>query len=204
MTDMPNDTLKSLIVAADRRAGPPPKLASNLLDRALARADRRRFPWPVAWAAAAAIVLVVTGYGFVSAWMKAPAPHSTPLVAQPTTDDAEIARLRREIEELRAEADARERVFAQFLREDRQNRREPAVRPVLAEDDPLAVVALALERAARTIVHQADRLAREHQRPDEARRLYQRAIELFPNTSAAREAAKRRDALGPSTGEFRL
>jgi hypothetical protein len=151
--------------------------------RLAARQRRVRF----GFSAAAAIVLAV---GMTSLWLQAPTPSGLGGASRIVQGDVES--IRAEIEALRREADVRLAV-AQRTQEilEQMRRAEALSKPAAPLPDPVADARRELEKAAYTLVSQADRMCRELDLCDSAAIKYQRVVELFPETPWAAVARER-------------
>jgi len=181
--------IKELLQRADRAAGTPPGVADGLAER-VRRAARRRLVVGGACAAAAAIAVFVGIAALVATFAGNDTPENKP-VAQRGMSEQEIARLRVEIEQLRAEADMRMTLIKEMLAAEKRQKRLAAIQRELAKPDPLEQIQLQLEKAACITVYQADRKYNQLDLPESAIRDYRRVIELFPKTHWAEVARNR-------------
>jgi hypothetical protein len=189
---MGDEPLKRLLQEVDAAAGPPPDLPADLALRVRTLALRRqrmRFGLSMA----AAIVLAV---GMASLWSQAP-PAPSGLggpaeIVQTRPEPPDVASIRAEIEQLRREADLRLAV-AQRTQEilEQMRRAEALTKPQQALPDPVVDARRELEKAAYTLVYQADRMCRELDLCESAAIKYQRVVELFPETPWAVVARQR-------------
>jgi len=187
---MSDEPLKRILQEADAAAGPPPELPADLARRVRRLAARRR-QVRFGLGVAAAIVLAV---GMMSLWSQAPTPSrpggDSRSVQRP--EPLDVASIRAEIEALRREADVRLAV-AQRTQEilEQMRRAEAVTKRPQALPDPVADARRQLDKAAYTLVFQADRMCRELDLCDSAAIKYQRVVELFPDTPWAVVARQR-------------
>jgi hypothetical protein len=202
---MAHDPMETLIREADAAAGEAPRVGADLAGRVEAL-GRRRKRTRVAGMSAAGIAFVI-GIGMV--WTAGLGPEVGPgevvVLARggesKAQTDAEVARLREEIEILRAQADAYKALADRLLmeREDRALVARSA-RPISGAGvlDPIQTQ---LDRAAFTMMYQADRMREELNLPGSAAEQYRRVIELFGQTRWAEVARDRLKEMKTSKGD---
>jgi hypothetical protein len=187
---MGDEPLRRILQEADAAAGPPPDLPAGLARRVRRLAVRRRRV-RFGFSAAAAIALSV---GMTALWFQAPTPSGlsggSRIVQRP--EPADVESIRAEIEGLRREADVRLAV-AQRTQEilEQMRRAEALTKHAVPLPDPVADARRELDKAAYTLVSQADRMCRELDLCDSAAIKYQRVVELFPETPWATVARQR-------------
>jgi hypothetical protein len=169
-----NDTqfqnlLKDAAGDGQRQMRSPADLAGRVRRRAATRRQSRRVGCAVA-----AVAIVIVGVR----WAMHPA--SPPL----QSDRPSIAALRQEIESLRAEAADRNAVVELYLEHERQWQHRPP-------PPALAMVRQEQERSAWIVMQQAQRMERELDLPQSARKEYQRVVQLFPDSTMAFAARRR-------------
>ncbi|MFQ5807931.1 MAG: hypothetical protein ACE5I3_15915 [Phycisphaerae bacterium] len=191
---MSDDPLKRILQAADAAAGEPPEMPADLAQRVRILAGRRRrvrFGVSVA----AAIVLAV---GMTSLWSQTPAPSrpggDSQMVRGPQ-EPPDVESIRAEIEQLRREAEMRLAVARRTQEILTQMRRAEEFTKQEVVPDPIARARREVEKAAYTLVYQADRMCRELDLCDSAAVKYQRVVELFPDTRWAAVARQRLDEI---------
>ncbi len=185
---MNEDRIRELLQQADRAAGPGPGVADGLAGRVRLAAGRRRVVRAVC---AAAGVIVFIGGAALVATLAGDRQGVAQGAAEEGISDQEIARLRAEIEELRADVDMRITLIDEMIADRKQRQRLAAMERELARPDPLEEMQLAVEKTACIMVYRADILYNKHGLPESAIRDYRRTIELFPETHWAEVARKR-------------
>jgi septal ring factor EnvC (AmiA/AmiB activator) len=193
---MTDDPLTNLLLQADRSA-PHPSVPDHLADR-VRRLARHRRQKTTRLLSAAALLLIALGiviiFGNSPRTIETAPPQNVgqamPAVA--ITSDTEIAQLRVEIAQLRAEADARTEIIKQLLAYQKQQAKLARLERQLASfDDPLAQIQQQLEDAAFTTLYLADRKYNEMNLKDSALRDYHQIIKLYPQTKWAQTARQR-------------
>jgi hypothetical protein len=141
---------------------------------------------------------VVEGPHVTVAKVAAPAViDATPVTATATVTRprVDVARLWREIEQLRIEGDARSKLIAQARERMAQNRRLAKLKYQLATTpDPLDEINRQIEETACIIVFHADRKLNELDLKESALADYRRVIKRFGQTHWAKVARQRLDA----------
>jgi hypothetical protein len=201
---MNHDALLTLLRDADRSAGGVPDIGAGLADRVRGRRRRERIARTTAVGGVAAALLLAT-----VTWTLWPAGRSStehriadatsPL---PALTAEEISRLRTEVASLRAQAEASTLAVETLRRVNRSRARMSELRTVRRSIDPAIAADCELERAAITIVQQADRMQREHGLTDGAREAYERVVRLFPETQAAAAAREKLVELKRKQGDL--
>jgi tetratricopeptide (TPR) repeat protein len=187
---MKTDFLEELLARTDA-ALPPPSTSGLLTMRVAARIERRR-------RVHLALTALVT-IGIAAAVLHSSQSH--PRVVHPPSHEAafDIAQCRREIAALDAEASTHQKAAEEIAAVQRKcENLENARAKALLAPDPLAHIEEARDRAARILLIDAVRLTAGNGRRAEAIEDYRKAIQLFPGTPAAREAAQRLKADGVS------
>lgn len=191
---MNRDDLESLLQRADRAAGPPPAGPADLADRVRRLARRRHRTRVVVRAAVAAVVVAGLGLAVHSAAVRNE-PSELTTAQQPTPPDPasneEVARLRSEIAQLRQEANALAEQIRGMTAIQEQRQRLDQLEQAVARLESGEEVRGEMERAAFTIVYQADRMYRELGLRDSAVEAYREAVKLFPDTPSAEIARTR-------------
>lgn len=187
---MPADPLEQLLEHADAQLRPPP--ATKLFaERVRARAARRTN------ARIGMAMTLLVAAAMITAYRTRPKAHLTALPTPATTTAIDVAEYRIELARLDALAAAHQRAARQILQaEDGAARRRRLAPALLPGRDPLAPVAEAQDRAARILLLDGDRLEATPGEQPRAQAVYRRAVQLFPDTPAAREAADRLKAAG--------
>ncbi len=198
---MNDDYLKNLLQATDDALGSAAPLGPNVAARVRTRATRRRKAKAALLSGAAAVIALAVVFNLdpqpkasqpTAQTQPAPeTPHvtTTAVVTPPRVD---VARLLREIEQLRIEADARSKMIAQARVRMDQNRRLAKLRYQLATTpDPLEEIDRHIEEAACIIVYYADRKLNELDLKESALADYRRVIERFGQTHWAQVARQR-------------
>ena len=204
---MNDDGLRKLLREADAAAGQPPKVAGDLARRVrVLAARRRRVEFGMS---AAAAILLATGMTFLMSQSTAsrssagrpaivkggPAvAKGSPIVPESADIVAEIARLDREASVRLAVA----RRTEELVREMRE--RDAAKRTQEVYVDPVADARREVEKAAYTLVSQADRMCRDMNLCAAAEVNYRRVLELFPETPWATVARQRLDEIKSKGG----
>lgn len=200
---MNDDRLADLLRETDR-ALPPPTGRPDLAARVRRRAAQHRIVRRTGGALAAAIALALGAtFAFRAASHKA-APPETPMrpdAVQVAIADSqeELAQLRAELDQLRAEADSTLAIIEAVKTQQQQRARAAAI--AQASSDPQEQIRQELDRAAFTIVYQADRMYRELGLKQSAIRDYRQTIELFPGTPAAQVARERLTQIETNQGD---
>lgn len=186
---MRSDPLDDLLTRTDTEL-PPRPAAGNLAERIRARAARRT---KVHFAGALLIMVVASV-------ITLHVTHRPPRVAGPHPPSAvplDVLAWRAELARLDGLA-ALHRRTANEIEEIRRGQaaREQTERRLLSARDPLGHLAEARDRAARILLLEARRLESMPNDRSAAQADYRRAMELFPETAAAHEAADRLRATG--------
>ncbi len=197
---MNRDPVETLLRQADRAAGPPPGSPVDLADRVRRLARRRHRTQTAVRVAAAAALAVGIGWAVSSATLRhGPGDRTValppPPVASPSPEEvdqlrSQFAQLRQEASELAAQIRGMIAIQEQW---ERLARMEQAVAGLESGEE----IRAQMERAAFTIVYQADRMDRELGLRESALRAYREAIRLFPETSSAKVARDRLAEINP-------
>jgi tetratricopeptide (TPR) repeat protein len=179
---MTEDKIKNLLQEADRMAGLPGAVSANLSAIVRRRAHRRHLRISLtAPLAAAAVILIAAGI-----W------NLTIRTTEKTKDQEKIVLLEKQFEQLRVKTDAAINLIQEMLvAEQKQHSLDELEAQLASIPDPLEVIQRQVDKTARILVYQADRLHRELNRTDSAVATYNRVIELFPNTIQAQKARQR-------------
>lgn len=189
---MSDDNLQNLIRTTDEMIGPPKPINPGLAQRVRHRATRQRHT-KVASLSAAAVLALALAINLNPKPAKSPPPARPPRVAAvAATPPVDVARLYREIELLRYEADARAELIAQArARMDRQRRLAHVRYQLATVGDPLDEIDEQIEKAAGIIVHYADRKLNQLDLKESALADYRRVIQRFGQTYWAQVARQR-------------
>lgn len=189
---MPKKPLEKWLRLADEAAGSPPPPAGNLAEgvRRLAAQRRRRAVLGGLGLAAAACVAAVA---LLRTPAEGPRPAPAPVAEVPKTpSDAEVARLRQELAQVRNEADSRLRVARAVMQMERQSQLSAEIqRAAPAWLDPLEPIRREVDKAARTMLCQADRMAGDPARQPAAAEKYREVSQLFPQSLWAEVARQK-------------
>lgn len=201
---MNDDTLMTLLVDADCHVGGPRPIAGGLPDRVRARRHRQRVT-RITGASSAVAMLLIAAVVWTQ-WPGTPARHEMIVAdsdsAASMIDPAEVARLRAEVDALRAQAEASTLAVEIMQRSNRARDKLAQARPAGRTLDPAIRADCEMEQAAITIVRHADRLLAEHGLTAAAAECYERAIRLFPQTTAAAEARTKLSELKRRKGDL--
>jgi uncharacterized protein YoxC len=174
------DRIQNLLQDADRMAGRPRPVSVDLsvLRR---RARQRRFVRFAVPASAAAAVLVVLGlWAYVSNRVTATPEHER------------IASLENQVKALQARTDAALKLVHEVLEDERRQRRLDELQAELASiGDPLEEIREQVDKTAFMLVYQADRMYRELGQKRSAVQIYRRVIDLFAESPSAEVARQR-------------
>jgi hypothetical protein len=188
---MTNDPLGQLLSRADTAAGPVSPPADGIAGHIRAVLRRRQARRRTATGVTLALLLVVATLIPMVRPMVRSRPHRAMDLAdvKPTFESRpkEVARLRRELDALRAQASAGETAVAAMLRAERRVRQSPARALV----DPVQRIHDQRDLAALALVRQADRLYRELDHRQSAATAYEAVVALFPQTPSATVARQR-------------
>jgi hypothetical protein len=186
---MRSDRLEELLQQTDAQL-PARPVAGSLAKRVRERAARRaRTQIAVAIAASIAITMIAMRGAHPRQRITAPS-FPAGVAIDVAKSRAELARLDALATVYRRGAEQIEAVQAD------QATRQGVERQFLLARDPLAHLAEARDRAARIMLLDADRLKQTPGEQPRAQAIYRRAVELFPDTAAAREAADRLKGTG--------
>ena len=179
---MTEDKIKQLLQEADRMAGLPGPVSSNLSAIVRRRAHRRHLRISLtAPLAAAAVILIAAGI-----W------HFTIRTAEQTNDLEKIIALEKQLEQLQTKTDAALNLIQEVFVAEQKNDSLGELEAQLASiADPLVEIQKQVDKTAFILVYQADRLYRELNRTDSAVETYNRVIELFPKNRWAQVARQR-------------
>jgi tetratricopeptide (TPR) repeat protein len=179
---MTEDKIKNLLKDADRIAGPPVPVSAHLSAIVRRRAHRRHMLISIsAPLATAAVILIAAGL-----W------NYTIRANQKNKDQQKIVMLERRLQELQNRTDAALNLIQEVIVAEQKQRSLVELEAQLASiPDPLEEIQKQVDKTARILVYQADRLYRELNRTESAVETYNRVIELFPNNRWAQEARQR-------------
>jgi tetratricopeptide (TPR) repeat protein len=145
------------------------------------RAKRRRFIRSGGPMAAAALLMFGLGIWKI-----------TYKTAPTTPEQEKIASLENQVEQLQARTDAAMRMIQKMLERERRQQRLDELEAQLASiPDPIEEMQKQVDKAAFTLVYQADRLYRELNQTGSAVEAYNRVIRLFPENRWAKVARQR-------------
>ncbi|NQU24118.1 MAG: hypothetical protein HQ567_22780 [Candidatus Nealsonbacteria bacterium] len=186
--------LEQLLREAGRATEPPVDLPADLAGRVRDLHRRRRVRAAAATAVGVAVLLVsVPVYRYfgpdrdrsiVDAHATADddAPHRSPRGDNVDDNAAEIARLQRELLQIRAELHAKESAVRPALDAWRRGNQRAALRRELSKPDPWQLAHVEIEKTAFLLVDHVDRQDREALLPDARQAAYRQVVELFPET----------------------
>ncbi len=191
---MNEEKLKNLLHQIDRTAGPPP-VPADLARRVRPKAARQK-RWAIVIPSAAAALLVLAATMFILSKNEQPAARPIPniekpslMAENPSVSPTEIARLQKEIDQLKAEADARMKIVRELIALEKKRKTLDELEQKLASmKDPVEEMRQQVEKAAFILVYQADRKLSEYNLRNSALADYHQAVEFFPNTQAAQKA----------------
>jgi hypothetical protein len=174
---MSGNSLEKLLQEADVGGGEP-RVGEDLPARVVLAADRRRLMRRVSGGA----VAIILGLGIAMGVRVSNARY--------------VERLRAEVMELRKEREWRMEMTMRLWEQERQWRRLMEARRKAAEMDPMERVQEQVERAAFSMVYQADRMAEQMGLDRSAAKVYRQVCEDFPATHSAEIARQRLAKLG--------
>ncbi len=179
---MTEDKIKNLLQEADRMAGLPRPVSSNLSAIVKHRAHRRRLRVTLTSPlAAAAVILIAAGI-----W------NLAIRTSERTKDQEKIVSLEKQLEQLQIRTDAALNLMQEMLVAKQQVNSLDELEAQLASiPDPLEEIQKQVDKTAFILVYQADRLYRELNRTDSAVEAYNRVIKLFPKNRWAQVARQR-------------
>ncbi|HEY2584194.1 MAG TPA: hypothetical protein VGI81_00355 [Tepidisphaeraceae bacterium] len=188
---MRSDRLEELLSRTDAQLPAPPHAGARALAERVRARSARRAKARLAIAVAGSIALTTIALHWA---------HPRPRIAgpaHPTTVAIDVASSRAALARLDALAKVYRRGAEQVeaMQREQETRQETGRQLRLARD-PLAHLAEARDRAARIMLLDADRLQGTPGEQPRAQALYRRAVQLFPDTAAAREAADRLKGAG--------
>lgn len=179
---MTKEPLEKWLRLADEASGAPPPGAGDLAARVRRLAARRRrgaVLGGIGIAAAAGVAALV----FLRPPAQGPRPVPGPVAAVPkAVAEAEVARVEQEMARLRDEADSRLRVARVVMRRERQIDRVAELQKAPAWSDPLEPIRRDVDKAARTVLAQANRMADDPAQRELAAERYREVSELFPQS----------------------
>ncbi|MCP4251333.1 MAG: hypothetical protein GY778_30220 [bacterium] len=188
---MTGDPLQDLLREADATASEPPTGPADLTSAVLRLARRRQRVRRVVGAGSATAALLI-GLGLaVSNWdaLVGSSPGG-PVVTMSDTQEQE-QRLRREIADLRARADAAEALAQRMITLGRRRADLAALERKLRAPDPLESARQQLDRTPAIMVRSAVRLQHEYGLVASAAEAYRRTMNLFPDSPWAQVARRR-------------
>lgn len=173
------DKLKTILQNADRLAGPPAPLSSNITAVVRRRAQRRHKRITII--STAAVILIAAGVCI-----------SLLNAKSNRNEQKRIAMLEAEIQRLQASAEATLRLVNELMETERRQRRLADLRDQLASiPDPLETMQMEVEGAASVLLYEADKMYRVPEQVEFAVAKYNRLIKLYPDTYSARTAKTR-------------
>ena len=177
---MADDKLRKLLQEADRTAGRAAEVRVDLCG-IRRRAHRRRFVNIVGPVATAAVLMVALGIWSV-----------TLRTTQIIPEQDRIVSLEHQVKQLQARADAAMNLIQKMLEQERRQQRLDELEAELTSiPDPLEQIQKQVDKAAFTLVYQADRLYRELNQTDSAVETYNKVIRIFPENQWAQVARQR-------------
>ncbi len=186
---MNDEQLQQLLRQADEAFGEPRVGSADLSLRVRRRARRQRRVRTIGAAVAAVLVLSLSTVAWVNRAGR-PGAGPAPIVVDNGPKPVSMAELQMQIEQLREEIRTGCAAVQEVLKRQEFEQRLAALRE-RAEADPLKEVSDQVDRAALTMVYQADRMYRELNLRESAVASYERTIELFPQTHWAQVAKDR-------------
>ncbi len=179
---MTEDKIKNLLQEADRRAGLPRPVSANLAAIVRRRAHRRHLLISLtAPLAAAAVILIAAGV-----W------NLVIRTSGHTKDQEKIVSLEIQLEQLQEKTDAAIKLIQEVLVAEQKKQSLGELEAQLASiPDPLEQIQSQVDKTARILVYQADRLYSELNRTDSAVETYHRVIKLSPKSRWANQARQR-------------
>ena len=174
---MTEDKIQDLLQNADRTVGPP-VLVSVELSAIRGRARRRQLA-RLATYLGAGVVLIALGFCVLTAVDK-------------SREKEKIAPLQMQVKQLQKQTDATLKLIEEVLESERRQRQLDKLYAELASiPDPLEEIQTQVDKTGFILVYQADQMYRELKLIDSASRMYQRVIELFPQSRWAAVARQR-------------
>ncbi len=202
-------SLQQLLREAGRGETPPPHPPPDLADRVQRLGLRRRRRRRVLGGLSAVSVVLAGTFATVY-YTSGPIPRPDQPVtnaAKPPEDvptplaDEDVKRLRAEIAELAAEADARQRLVEEAIGRQRLRQQTARLEEHSRGPDPFELARVEIEKTAFLLVDHAQR-----QSPlspvGHAAEEYHRVLEYFPHTNAARTAEHRLKQLNVQKGDL--
>jgi hypothetical protein len=186
---MNEDQLEMLLQQADAAIGTRPRGPEDLASRVRRHAGRRRQVMLAGATAAAVLALVVGALAIVHQTNK-PVPVGKAVMADAKRQPVPLADLQASVQQLSDEVLAECKVTQEVARQEDFERRLAELQERAAAD-PVQEVNDQVERAALTIVYQADRMYRELNLRESAIASYKQTIEFFPHTHWAKVAKDR-------------
>lgn len=182
---MNEERIEKLLKEADRAAGEPNELSAGFADVVRYRAGRKKFVYyklvPVA---AAAMVVLVAGY--ISLFRLAD------VTVPPSNGYEQIAALQEQIRVLEEKTDMMLLVAARVAEHQDSLDRLAVLEAKLASfEDPRVRIEKGVDKAAFTLLYQADRMYRELELMESAVETYNRVIKMFPENKWADVARQR-------------
>ena len=184
---MNENKLKNILQNADRFSSRPGTPDASDIAETVRRAirQRRRRNLYLRFAASAAAVLIVTA-GIWNLTAKRSARND--LIAK----ENNIEMLQTEVARLKTEVDSMQLAVRRAIEEEKTEATLDQLQAELASiTDPIEELQRQVDRAAFTIVYQADRMYRDYNLIDSAIESYKRAIEFFPANKWAEVARNR-------------
>jgi len=187
--------LEQLLREAGRTPEPPVDLPVDLAGRVRALHRRRRGRAATAATAGVAMLLAVAvpAYRYFGpahdrtivdapAPPDADAPHRSPGDDNGDDNAAEIARLQRELLQIRTELHAKESAVRLSLDAWRRGNQRDELRRELSKPDPWQLARVEIEKTAFLLVDHVDRQDPQSLLPDERQAAYRQVVEFFPET----------------------
>jgi len=175
---MSDEAIRSLLRQADEAGGVPPA-PPGMAGRVLLLARRRRRRRLAGLSAAACVAIALAAAGLLR-------PDAPPTAGP----DEQAVLLRQEIARLDLRAQTALAVAEHMIALEAQRRAAPPAK-VVPGVDPEWMIQQEMDKAARSMVQLAARMAVDQGRRDEAVATYRRAIALFPQTAWAAVARQR-------------
>ncbi len=187
MIDMNDDRLEALLRAAGESAAPPREPLPGLAERVRGLQARRARNRKVAGGAAAVVLLGMAVYGALT--LDGLRGARDPQVADGLKSAPDPEAIKAELARLEAEVRQRQQAVRNMAEADAARAALGRVQPEQDSPSPTELVRIEHEKTAFLLVDRAEQLGTRAQSAAAAE--YRRALELFPNTEAARVAEER-------------
>lgn len=187
---MNEDRLKNLLKQADSNASPGPNIQADLPKRVAQIAHRRRVVRTTG-----VTIIAITSLITASLWWSfADQPRDkeqSAVATESTGSDKTSAQLQTRIQHLQAEIQMREQIIEKLLAAEALRKQQKQRRTILAQPTASQKLDQQIERAASTLIYQAEQMLKDPARRSSAAKQYQRVINLYPNSHAAKIAQEK-------------